>query len=383
MATAVLITATSVLGVLLLGAGIGDVGPDLDIGPSQLGLLTALFFAAAAVSSPAAGRLVAHIGWQRALRINAAVIGILLLTIAVAARSTVVLGAILTVMGATYGLANPAANQALADHVDPNRRGVIFGLKHAGIPTSTLLAGAAVPVIILDFGWRWAFVAAAVVAFGLLLVIPRGTFAPTAFEMSEDPRRTVEPLPPTILRWTAIAGLLGTVSVVTLSTFLVASLVDDGFVDGTAGWIQFGGALMSIMARIGYGMATDRSGGRGFTAVAWLLGAGAVVLLLFIPADGWPFAALVAVGFATAWGWPGLFTYSVVNANAITAAASSATAYSGIFAGAALGPLLVGEIIERASFEASWAFVAGCLAIAAATMFWVGRHVVTRSPARP
>jgi len=378
MAMSILITAASVLGVLLLGAGIGDVGPEFGIGPSQLGVLTALFFISSSVTSGPAGRLVARVGWQAAVRFNAAAIGVLLLVIAGFVCSTIVLGAILAMMGAVYGLANPAVNQALADHVDPHRRGLLFGLKHAGIPTSTLLAGGAVPLIILNFGWRWAFVVGAVVAFSLLLIVPTGRFEPSAQHLAEDPRRTVEPLRPKVLRWLAAAGLLGTVSVVGLSTFLVASLVDDGFGEATAGWIQFGGALFSIVARVSYGLVADRFGLRGFALVAALFGVGGLVFLAFIPAGGWPFAFLIGAGFATAWGWPGLFTYSVVNANTATAAASSATAYAGVFAGAALGPIVVGEIIDRASFEASWIFIGGCLIVASAAMFWVSRQVISR-----
>jgi MFS family permease len=375
----ILLTAASVQGVLLLGAGIGDVGPELGIGPSELGILTALFFISSSITSGPAGRLVARIGWQAAVRFNAAAIGVLLLVIAGLAWSTIVLGIILIVMGGVYGLANPAVNQALADHVDPRHRGLIFGLKHAGIPTSTLLAGAAVPVIILNFGWRWAFVAGAALAFTLLLIVPGGGFEPSAHHLDEDPRRTVEPLRPELLRWLAGAGLLGTVSVVGLSTFLVASLVDDGFTAATAGWIQFGGALFSIVARVTYGLVTDRYGLRGFAAVAALLGIGGIVFLAFVPAAGWTLAFLVGAGFATAWGWPGLFTYSVVNANPRSAAASSATAYAGVFAGAALGPVIVGEIIDRASFEASWIFIGLCLIIASVAMFRVSRHVVART----
>ncbi len=375
---AILITAASAQGVLLLGAGIGDVGPELGIGPAELGVLTALFFGSAAFTSAPAGRLVQRIGWQKAVRIIALAEGSLLLAIAALAHSQVVLGLLLTTMGAVYGLANPAANQALADHVDPKHRGVLFGLKHAGIPTATLLAGGAVPVIILSFGWRTAFVVAAGLAFMLLFVVPRGDFDPSAHHLEEDPRRTVEPLPRSLLKWLAVTGLLGTISVVGLSTFLVSSLVDDGFTDATAGWIQFGGALFSIASRISYGWATDRFGGKGFAAVATLNAIGGLVFLAFVPASGWWLAILVGLGFATAWGWPGLFTYSVVNANPSTAAASSALAYSGVFAGAALGPLLIGWIIDEVSFEASWVFTAGCLVVAAVIMAWTGRQVVNR-----
>ncbi|NND04083.1 MAG: MFS transporter [Acidimicrobiia bacterium] len=378
MAMSILVVAASAVGVMLLGAGIGDIGPDLEIGPGEIGILTAAFFTAAAITSSRAGRIVERIGWQRAVRINAVLIGLILLSIASLVDSPWTLGAALALMGATYSLANPAANQALADHVHPSRRGSFFGLKHAGIPTATLLAGAAVPLIILNFGWRAAYGCAAVMAFAIVLFVPRGEVPATAEHHDEDPRRTVEPLPTTTLRKLAVAGTLATIGVVGLSTYLVASLVEDGFSDGAAGWLQFGGALFSVLARVSYGVLTDRTGTRGFAAVSALYGVGAFIYLSWIPASGTALALLVIVAYATAWGWPGLYTYSVVNANTATAAASSGVSQAGIFTGAALGPLVVGQIIERASFDASWAFIAGCLLAASFVMASVNRTVVAR-----
>lgn len=53
---------------------------------------------------------------------------------------------------------------------------------------------------------------------------------------------------------------------------------------------------------------------------------------------------------------------------------------TGIFVGAATGPLLLGQIIERAGFEASWAFTAGCLLAAAVVMVAVNRSAVAENP---
>lgn len=378
MVMSILVVASSAVGVMLLGAGIGDIGPDLNIGAGGLGVLTAVFFSAAAMTSSRAGRVVDRIGWQTALRINAALIGLLLLSTATLVRSAWTMGIVLALMGATYSLANPAVNQALADHVHPTRRGSFFGLKHAGIPTATLVAGAAVPLIVLSFGWRSAYATAAVLAISTVVLVPRGEIAATAAHAEEDPRRTVEPLPRSALRQLAVAGTLATIGVVGLSTFLVASLVDDGFTAGPAGWIQFGGALFSVAARVTYGIVTDQKGAKGFGTVAVLYGIGAAVYLSWIPVSGVAFAVLVVLAYGTAWGWPGLYTYSVVNANTATAAASSGISQAGVFAGAALGPLLLGQIIERAGFEASWAFIAGCLLAASAVMASVSRQVVSR-----
>ena len=71
---------------------------------------------------------------------------------------------------------------------------------------------------------------------------------------------------------------------------------------------------------------------------------------------------LVLLAFATGWGWPGLMTFTVVNANIGTPAASSAITQAGVFLGAGVGPLVLGGLIDNVSRTASWTTVAACLA---------------------
>ncbi len=121
------------------------------------------------------------------------------------------------------------------------------------------------------------------------------------------------------------------------------------FTQAAAGALLFVGSLASISVRIVVGAITDRIGGRGFTGVAILLGTGALVFLLLRPATGLAFGVLVVFAFATAWGWTGLMTFTVVNANTSTVAASSAIMQAGIFLGAGLGPILLGWTIDQYS----------------------------------
>ena len=65
-------------------------------------------------------------------------------------------------------------------------------------------------------------------------------------------------------------------------------------------------------------------------------------------------------------------TFTVVNANIATAAASSGITQAGIFLGAGAGPVLLGWTIDRAGFEASWLLVACALALAAAVAGGIG-----------
>ena len=66
-------------------------------------------------------------------------------------------------------------------------------------------------------------------------------------------------------------------------------------------------------------------------------------------------------------------TYTVVNANRKTVATSSAITQAGVFVGAGLGPLLLGAVIERWSFDGAWLTAAAGLVISSLLIGWLGR----------
>jgi MFS family permease len=376
IALSILVVTASTQPVFLLGAGFLEVGEEFGFGPRGLGVLTGVFFLTASLASAPLGKVVERIGWRRAIRINMVGSATMLVVIAVGARSVWTLAGLLVAAGAFYGFANPAANQALADHIDPRRSALVFGLKHAGIPTSAALAGLAVPVVIVTVGWRWAYVAAVALPLIVALLVPRGHLGlPPSSRLLADPRRSVRPLSSRTLAVLAAGSAMATWAAIALSSYLVAAAVAAGFSEESAGVLLFIGSLTSITSRVAMGALTDRVGGRGFAAIASLTGVGGVVFALLHGAKGGSFAVLVTLAFATAWGWPGLVTYAVVNANRGSAAASSAVTQAGVFVGAGLGPVALGWIVERWSFNAAFAVVAALLALATLTVMAVGRHV--------
>jgi len=186
----------------------------------------------------------------------------------------------------------------------------------------------------------------------------------------------VAPMSPRLLAGLASGSALGTWAAIALSTYLVAATVAAGFSQAAAGWLLFAGSASSISGRLIAGRVTDRIGGKGFGAIAALTGVGAVVFLLIPLGSGAVLALLVLAAFATGWGWPGLMTYTVVNANAGTAAASSGIIQAGVFVGAGLGPLVLGAVAERWSFDAVWLVVAGALAAASVVVSIAGHRAV-------
>ncbi len=374
---AMLIVSLGTQPVFLLGAGFVQMSEEFGFSATGLGVLTASFWLTASVASPLLGRVVERIGWRRAIQINAIASSLLLITIAVTARSTVTLGALLMASASMYGFANPSANLALAEAVDPRRRALMFGLKHAGIPSSTLLAGLAVPLVMVSFGWRWAYVLASVLGLIVLALVPARNDSPVIPGANQDPRRRIAPL--TMRRLVAFATgvALATWAATSLGTYLVAAAVDIGYSESGAGMLLFAGSVASITGRLIAGHVTDRLGSRGFTGVATMVGMGAIVFALLATASGPWFAVLIIAAFATGWGWPGLMTYAVVNANLGTVAASSAITQAGVFLGAGAGPLVLGWVADEWSFSAAWLVVAGALAMSAAIVSLVGRSAVT------
>ncbi len=381
MTLAVLVVTTGTQAVFLLGASFFQIGPELGVGTVGLGALTAAFFLTASFSSPLLGRWVQRVGWQRAMRINLRASAGLLTAIAVGARSSWALAALLIASAAVYGMSNPAANQALADHTDPDRQATVFGAKHAGIPGSTLLAGLAVPLIVVQFGWRWAYVTAAIVALAVSTLVPTGDLSDLPARESRKGRSLPPRMSTRQLLALAIGSAFATWAAIGLGTFLVSASLDAGLSESAAGTLQFAGSACSILARIAVGAITDRRHGRGFAGIAVLAGLGAVVFFAMPFSTGVGFSVLVIAAFATGWAWPGLMTFTVVNANRSSAAASSSIMQAGVFVGAGLGPLLLAAVIERWSYDGGWVVVGLGLVTATVIVGWVGRWVAVASAA--
>ncbi len=370
---AVSVVTVSTQAVFLLGAGFFQIGPELGVGTLGLGALTAAFFLTASATSAPLGRWVQRVGWQQAMRINTRTTAGVLLLIAATARHPLWLGILLVAAAAIYGASNPAANQALADHANPDRQATIFGAKHAGIPASTLLAGLAVPVVIVQFGWRWAYVVSAGLAIVVSFLIPAGDLGGLEVRRPTRSRANPPPMSRRALLALAFGSSFATWAAIALGTFLVSASLDLGFSESSAGTLQFAGSLCSIGARLAAGAIVDKRGGDGYFGISLLAVAGAVAFLALPLVSGAGFVVLVLIAFATGWGWPGLMTFVVVNANRASAASSSAVTQAGVFVGAGLGPLILGAVIDGWSFDAAWIVVAVGLIIAATMVAVVGR----------
>lgn len=337
-----------------------EMRDDFRLSDSTLGAAVAISFGVAMVLSPLAGRVVDRGGPERGVYVSASIAAVALLAISLGARSAAVLIVILALAGVGSAFAGPAASALISHRMADQRHGVTFGIQQAGVPAGALLAGAALPLVAIPVGWRWAFAVAAVLPVAVInLMRAVGRVDPPAQRGHErDIRRRV-------IYLLALAAALANVAANGMVAFLVVYAVGEGVSPPVAGVLLAGTSFAAIVSRIGLGLLADAHGGNIFTRVAVILALGALGYPLL--ATGQPPAlvagAIVAAGLG--WGWTGLMMLAVVQANPKAPGAAIGVALIGVYAGASLGPFLIGIIATAASFAVAW-LVGGALVLAAA-----------------
>ena len=381
-------TLAAALPVFLLGGLAVQVGADLGFGPGLLGLLVSGYFTASALAAAPAGRLAEAVGPRRSVRAGAVLAVVALVGVAVLARSAAVLAVLLLVAGVANALVQLGANGSLARAVPRPRQGTAFAVKQVAVPASSLLAGLAVPALALTVGWRWAFALAALVAVAATaLSVPDGPAPATA---APAPSAGGSRPSPRGLGRLAVAGGLGAAAAGALTTFLVASAVEAGASAGPAGLLLAFGSALGVAARLTAGVLVDRLarrtpaerlGDAALRGVALQLGSGAVgfALLLLASATGSAVALVAgtAVAFAGGWSWPGVLNAAVVRLVPSAPSAATGVTQTGVFAGAASGPLVAGLLVEVAGYPAAWTAAGAAQALACVLLL---RRAPTASP---
>src|SRR3546814_16649551 len=65
-------------------------------------------------------------------------------------------------MGLSNGTAKPAGSEVLQRYSPPGKRNLIFSIKQAGVPLGGVIAGLAIPAMVISVGWRAALFACAI-----------------------------------------------------------------------------------------------------------------------------------------------------------------------------------------------------------------------------
>ena len=374
--TAVTVTTAGVLPAYLVGVLWVQLRTDLGVGPSLLGLLVAAFFATSAVSALFAGALVRKLGSIRVVRLSGLTAALAMLGVAVAARDTVVLVAALVVAGWGNGVGQPASNDLIARSVAADRQGLAYGLKQAAIPLSTLLAGAAIPLVAIPLGWRTAFGLGAVLALLVVLSVP-GARRMGSAGSSAPPSEAAGPFRRGPLYVLAAGLMLGAGTGNALGSFFVSTAVAGGIAPATAGVLAAVASGMGALARVAAGWLADRVRTRWLLVVAAQMSLGGLSYALL----GTGVEALIAVGavvgYCTGWAWAGLSTYAITRMHHGMAAQATSITQGGMGMGAALGPLAFGAVVSAGSYAVAWTATAA-LAVLGGLVIVLGRHLLLR-----
>lgn len=369
-AGAVAVATLTVLPLFLVGGLAVQLSDDLGVRVSALGTASAAFFGAGAITSSFAGTVAEKLGAKSTMRLALLLAGLVLLAAGVGVHSLASLLGVLVLGGVGNALAQPSVNLYLAQRISLHQQGTAYGIKQSAIPAAGMIAGLAVPVLGLTIGWRWAFVLFALPAAALAIFTPGRN--EEVVEVSTKPTSSLR-LPRRILCVMALGAGLAAASVGCLGVFLVSGAVEAGWGEAQAGLIFAGASGVGILGRLVSGVIADRRGARHLMTIVFMLGIGALGFVALASGDAILYAIGAPVAFGFGWGWPGLLILSVVQLSPASPAAGTALVQIGTSAGAVIGPLSFGLLIEHFSYTVAWS-LAGCgLIIAAVILLWSHR----------
>jgi len=346
MFTALAATSTSVLAPV--------IGRDLAVAPKLIGVFVGIVYAGSMAASLASGMFIERYG---AIRVSQVCVLLCATGALMVAGGTVLPGtAILAlavaplVIGLGYGPITPASSHVLARTAPPSRMALTFSIKQTGVPAGAALAGAMLPLLALQIGWRatLTLVAAAGIAIALTAQLVRAMLdtgrkpAPMpSFARIVAPLRHILRTP--VLAELAIVAFVYAALQVCLMSFLVVYLTESlGYSLVAAGLALTVANLGGIVGRILWGAIADFH-----VAPRTLLGligmsAGACAWSTAAFGADWPIAAILALCSlfgATAIGWNGVQLAEVArNAPADEVGAITGAAGFITFGGVVTGP---------------------------------------------
>lgn len=351
--SAALSTVAAVFPGLASGALAVQVSADLGVDEGVYGWTFGSFFAAAALTSVAAGRSAQRLGPRRQLMGALVMVAVIQLLIATVVSSFGALLVCLAAAGAANSTVQTAVNLALTQARLP-RLGLAMATKQSAMPASSMLGGLAVPLLALTLGWRWAYAMGALVALVALVLVTRYVAPqPTtrgAAGVVESPRRA--------LLGAAIVSMALSFTAGSLNAWTVSSGVDAGLSEGTAGLMLSAAAGTGILLRLLIGFRVDRTTGLPFRLAGFIVLCGAAGFALMAIRVPVAHALATLLAFGGGWTWPVLSNFAIVNANPRSAGAATGMTQMGVYLGVFSGPVVTGVLIDQTSYEVMWLAVA-------------------------
>jgi len=310
-----------------------------------VGAIASVAYLGAMLSASPAGRLTDRHGPSRIIVTG---LGLLALGdfIALLAPHPIVFYCGILVLGLGYGAINPPTT-VVSNPPNPQRRGLVLSVKQSGVPIGGVVAGAVLPSVGLEWGWRAAFalglVLCAVLAMTVLL---RGGYRAqpltgSAAARARSARRLR--LPQGYAYGLLIAGVQ-----VSIFAFTAVYLVEARGLSNERAGLGVSTLLMGgVIGRLFWGWLSDSRPTLRLPVLqaTAFLGALSILSLLLVP-DWALIGALIAVG-TTSVGWNGVYIAAVAEAclpHRIGAA--TGVSLTLINLGAIVVPLIIGVVVH-------------------------------------
>lgn len=362
------IQAAGAMALLTLPAMAPEVARALGVSTSQAGLYIAVAYAAALVSSLAAGSAVQRWG---AIRVSQICLLLCAAGLALGVAGwlpAVALGAVLIGLG--YGPITPASSHLLARTTRPAQMSLVFSVKQTGVPVGGMLAGAIVPAAAVATSWRGALLVSALICMACAvwaqflrsaLDEDRRSDQPLALGHLSTPVRLVLSHP--ALTTLAMCSFAFSITQLSLTTYLVTYLhTTFAYTLVAAGGLLAACQLGGVVGRIAWGYVADRwLGARGTLLLLAGLMAGCALVAAWVPGTipPWVLMAVLVLFGGSAIGWNGVYLAEVARqAPSGKAGVATGGTLAFTYLGVVLGPPLFGLLADATgSYRAGFAFL--------------------------
>lgn len=367
---------------------------DLDLSRAQFGGLAFALSAVGALGAPWAGRVADAIGGRLMLVLIYAVTAASMVMLA--ATSTYPLALVAAAIGGVgIAASNPATNKLIGNYLRPGERGLIMGIKQAGVTGGVFLAGASLPALAVVAGWRMAI--AASLALPLLGMVLVKLFVPVDVRRGREGHSRGARLPSAVWWITGNGVLVGLGQGALLNYVPLYGYEALDFEEATAGALVAVMGMVAIASRIGWGRVSERAheraklrtrglGPPAYSSALLLhsalsVAATAVILVSGFTASWLLWAGAVFAG-ATAIAWQSVGMLGVVEAtDQLQMGRASGLVQFGFLAGVSISPLVFGFVIDQTeSYGLGWALALLSFAFAGLQIFvWRRVHAAKRA----
>lgn len=370
--------------ILAVAVSAPDSAPEIGVRATYVGLFTGSVYFVAMFSGSFCTGFIIKYGPIRVLQFTSlfAIAGLVVFTFA--SPLATVLCAIL--LGIAYGPINPANAPVLLAITNRNNRAFMFSIKQSGVTVGGAAAGLLVPLVAAWWNWQAGIIAVATLGVVTLIMLQPlcSQFDDSRTKISLSwsfaammrPVRQIMKIP--LLRGFAIVGFTYAGVQISVSSFFVVFLVEQGFTLVEAGFCFLFVNLGGIIGRVAWGGLSDKWLTPKYTLTVIGLISALCLSGMFLVSDSWHKFLLYVFSFvlgASTHGWNGVFLSEVAN----QAPEGEAHNWTGgvqflIYGGVAVLPPAFGLIIVGTSgYTVPFFAIAVCALLASFSLLWLYR----------